>query len=145
MSRHRHLINLLPKLVLLIGLLGTSVAVSASVQGRTAQGWPYVSGGVSLEERDAMKASIAGNSLWLVTAASRSGHYLSDVQVLIRDSSQRVVFDQRLAGPWLSIDLPIGRYVVEAVFDGKTQRSSTTIQRGVRRQIVFHFDVKDDA
>ena len=71
--------------------------------------------------------------MWVITAAKKSGAYLADVQVKVTDSQQRVVFEAPLDGPWLMIDLPLGRYVVEARLNGETQQRVTTIHPGDHR------------
>ena len=66
---------------------------------------------------------------------------ISDVVVRILDSNKSVVYDSRLAGPWLFLDLPLGRYDVEATFNGETQKRVTTIHPGDLHQALFYFDV----
>ncbi|MFZ2650162.1 MAG: carboxypeptidase regulatory-like domain-containing protein [Burkholderiaceae bacterium] len=129
--------------VLAASLLACTAATRATQAGETTQGWPYVSGGVSHEERAALHAQGSGYSLWVVTAAMKSGAYLSDVRVMVRDAKQRVVFDGRLDGPWLFIDLPLGRYEVEAAFSGQARQRVTTIHRGDHHQALFYFDTGD--
>lgn len=113
-------------------------------EGVTAQGRPYVSGGVADGEQSALHAQRERFTLWVVTAARKSGAYLADVQVKVTDSQQRVVFDAPLEGPWLLIDLPLGRYEVEARLGGEMQRLVTTIHPGDRHQAFFYFDVDVD-
>jgi hypothetical protein len=107
----------------------------------TTQGWPYVSGGVSFEELQQLHAQRERFSLWVITAARRSGAHLSDVRLKVEDASRRVVFDDRLEGPWLFIDLPLGRYELEATLDGEVQRKTTTIHPGDHHQAMFYFNV----
>jgi hypothetical protein len=109
--------------------------------GSTAQGRPYVSGGVSNEELQDLHAAREKFSLWVITAARRSGAYLSDVQVNVKDAKRRIVFDGRLDGPWLFVDLPLGRYDIEATFEAETQKKTTTIHAGDHHQALFYFNV----
>jgi hypothetical protein len=102
----------------------------------------YASGGVSIEELRAMHQRREGFSLWVITAA-RSGAHLANARVTIRDASQRVVFDGRLDGPWLFIDLPLGRYEVAATVGGQTQTRWSTIHPEDRHQVFFYFDTGD--
>jgi hypothetical protein len=130
-------------LLLSVSLLsGTAVAMQS---GKTPDGAAYVSGGVSSEEQRALHERRNDYTLWVITAASKSGSYLADVLVTIRDSNKRVVFTGRLDGPWLFIDLPLGGYEVEAALDGKAQRRTTTIHRGDLHQAFFYFDTGDQA
>jgi hypothetical protein len=124
-------------------LVGTA-PTWAMQSGKTPQGWPYVSGGVAQGGRRALHVKRDAYSLWLVTAASKSGAYLADVRVTIRDARRAVVFDRRLDGPWLFIDLPQGRYQLEATLGGDMQKGITTIHRGDHRQAFFYFDTGDE-
>lgn len=126
-------------------VLAVGMASASAIQsGRTPQGLNYVSGGVSHSELATLHEGRDRYSLWVVTAASKSGAHLAEVLVMIHDQRQRVVFEGRLDGPWLFIDLPLGRYQVEAALDGKVQKRQTTIHRGDRHQVFFYFDTGDE-
>jgi hypothetical protein len=112
--------------------------------GKTPMGMPYVSGGIGQSELSSLHAKRGDYSLWVITAAMKSGAYLADVEVSVRDAKQRVVFKERLDGPWLFIDLPLGRYEVEASFNGETEKRSTTIHRGDHHQVFFYFKTGDE-
>ena len=129
--------------LVVLGLALTSV-VSAATRGTSAQGRALVSGGVSFEELQALHARRDDYNLWLVTAAKRSGAYLADVRVKIIDAERRPVYEGLLDGPWLFIDLALGRYTVEATFNGQTQKTVTAIHLGDHHQAFFYFDVPDE-
>ena len=136
------------RIVSLIGTLAVAAAAStfaletsAAQSGVTKQGRPFVSGGVSIEELIALHGKREAYTLWVVTAAHRSGAHLSDVVVKITDANKNLVFDGRLAGPWLFLNLPLGRYDVVAVFNGESQKRVTTIHPGDLHQALFYFDV----
>ena len=109
-----------------------------------APGGRAVSGGVSLEERSALEARREAYNLWVITAARKSGTYMAQVRVKVSDAQQRVVFDGELEGPWLFIDLPLGRYRIEARLGDQVQRRNSTIHPGDHHQAVFYFDVDAD-
>lgn len=132
------------KIVLGLVLAACSVAAAATQAGRTPQGLAYASGGVTHEELQALHEQRRAFSLWVVTAATRTGAHLADVRVLIRDHAGRVVFDEIMDGPWLFVDLPLGRYEVQATLDGREQKRRTTIRRGDHRQLFFYFDTGDE-
>ena len=140
---HRIRLGLARSIVVMTGVAVTSVALGA-IRSTSAQGRPVVSGGIGYAERQALHAHRDDYSLWMVTAAKRSGAYLSDVSAKITDAEQRTVFEGPLDGPWLFIDLALGRYTVEATFNGETQRRVTTIHRGDHHQVFFYFDVPDE-
>ncbi len=116
----------------------------AAQEGVTAEGRVFVTGGVSDSEQLALRSQRERFSLWVVTAAKGTGAYLSDVRIKVTDSQQRVLFDAALDGPWLMIDLPLGRYTVEADLAGRKQQHVTTIHPGDHHQAFFYFDVDAD-
>ncbi len=128
--------------VVLALMLGAGLAC-ANDRGQTSAGWSYVSGGVTYEEQVELHAGRHAYSLWVVTAARKSGAYLADVRVHVRDAAQHEVFDRALDGPWLFLDLPPGAYTIEAVLGGQTQRGRTTIHRGDHHQLFLYFDVDE--
>ncbi len=117
----------------------SAVTVQAVTRGNTAEGRAFVSGGVGEEEARQLQAERARYSLSVRTAAKRSGAFLADVHIRIRNAAQTTVFDQDLDGPWLMIDLPGGRYEVEARFAGQSQRQVTTIALQGHQQLDFRF------
>lgn len=125
------------------GLVLLALVLSGSAhalqQGITVGGQGYLSGGVSEEERETMNAQRERFSLWVVTALRQSGEYLSAVRLTVTDAEQKVAFDAALDGPWLLIDLPIGKYRIEARFEGQTLHRATTIHAGDHHQAIFYF------
>ena len=137
------LIGYLVPALLAAGVAWPPVAAVASTAGQTRQGWPYMSGGVSDDERTAMLNSREAFSLWIITAATVSGVYLADVHISIRDSRNLLVFDQTLDGPWLFVDMPAGRYELEATWHGQSIHQTTTLRFGDHHQMVTHFKLPD--
>ena len=115
---------------------------NAMTEAKTAQGEPYVSGGIALEERDALNARRADFSLWIAAAAKKTGSYLAEVRVRITDAAGKAVLDTKLDGPWLLVNLKPGRYAVEASFRQQTLRKTTTIPKNGRREMLFYFDLE---
>jgi hypothetical protein len=108
-------------------------------EGKTVQGEPFVSGGVGLEERDAMQKERIRYALFVRTAA-KGGAYLAAVDVRIADKAGKPVLETKLDGPWLLVNLRQGEYTVTANFGGKVQEKRTTIHRGDNHEMVFYFD-----
>ena len=122
-------------------LLGTGAA-HALTEAKTAQGENYVAGGVALDEREALGKQRAQFSLWVATAAKKTGSYLSDVAIKISDAAGKTVLDTKLDGPWLLVELQPGRYTVDASFGNQSQRKLTTInKKGDHREMLFYFDL----
>jgi hypothetical protein len=126
-----------------IGIACCSAAFALQ-EGTTPAGRRYASGGVSDAEQATLQARRGQYSLWIATAARKSGAWMSDVQVTIIDAQDRVVFNGTLDGPWLLLDLPLGRYDVVARSGGQMQRSVTTIHPGDHHETVIYFEVDAD-
>lgn len=116
----------------------------ALTHDKSARGWAFLDGGVGRTEIESMQAEADKYSLWIITAARVTGAYLADVEVSISDETGAVVFKRRLEGPWLMIDLPLGRYEVSAAVGQETQKRTTTIHPRDHHQMVFHFNVEAD-
>ena len=87
---------------------------------------PAVSGGVGDEDRDALMQAYGQYNLHLAFA-EKSGDYVADVGVKVRDSRGREMWSGTADGPLLFMKLPPGRYEVVADFDGKEQRKSVQV------------------
>ena len=89
-------------------------------EGKTAQGFPYVSGGVGSDERAALEERGKAFNLKLAFAEQR-GPYLADVNVMIVDGKGAEILSLASAGPWFYIHLPPGSYNVKATYGGQTK------------------------
>lgn len=84
---------------------------------QTENGTTFVTGGVGKPEAAAMKA-VAGRYDLMLVFADRSGHYLADVDVKIKNKEGNTVLDT-VSDPILLVDLPSGRYTVQANANGE--------------------------
>ena len=99
-----------------------------------SNGSAYYSGGVGITERQQMKDMTRNCNLKLVFD-TRTGAYLSAVNVKIQDAKGKVLVDTVAKGPWFSAKLPAGNYRVTATFENHkfvraiklAQRSQTLI------------------
>ncbi len=87
-------------------------APAAGLMPHTSGGIRYLTGGVSEEERDAIREQANGYNLWIWLARSGSGYFLSDVKVNIVDARGQPVLDTVTNGPWLLARVPSGRYTI---------------------------------
>jgi hypothetical protein len=78
----------------------------------------FMSGGVGLEERAAMR-QMAGNYNTKFIFATLSGCYLADVKLSISAAGGKTLLDLTANGPWVYAKLPEGEYHVTAVVEGK--------------------------
>lgn len=81
-------------------------------QPQASGGIPYLSGGVGLEERDAIREKANDYNLWIWFARAGSGYFLADVKVSIEDARGQPVLDTVTNGPWLLVRVPPGRYTI---------------------------------
>ena len=136
-SRGRRLANVLAAASLIL----LAPCTNAMTSGQSPQGWAFVEGGVGQTETQDMESKRDKYSLWVMTAARTSGAHLADVEVTIVNDKGEPVFVQKLDGPWLMINLPLGRYEVRSRYGQETQARTTTIHPGDHHQIVFYFNV----
>lgn len=114
----------------------------ASTSGQSPQGWAYLDGGIGQTETERMESERGKYSLWIMTAGRTTGAHLADVEITIVNDKGEPVFERRLEGPWLMIDLPLGRYEVRSRYKQESQSRITTIHPGDHHQIVFYFNVE---
>lgn len=133
-----------PRMLALAFALIAAAPALALGHGTSARGWAFADGGVGRTETETLQAEADRYSLWIITAARGSGAYLADVEVSISDETGTVVFEHRLDGPWLMINLPPGRFKVSAHAGQETQKRITTIHARDHHQMVFYFDVQAD-
>lgn len=110
-------------------------ALAQPVSHRGGNGVSWLSGGVSEEERDAMRDSAANYNLQVVVAMEGSGAYRAGVPVAVEDSHGDRVLAVVTDGPWLFADVPPGRYRVRTD-DG--QEKTVEVTAGGRSVVVFH-------
>ena len=96
------------------------------------QGIPSVSGGIGLEEREALTAKCANYSLKLMFAA-KGGDYLADVKIDISNSLGKEVLVATADGPWFCVNLPPGKYTVTVTTMGKEKQNKVNIHKGQKQ------------
>jgi hypothetical protein len=99
-----------------------STAVQPQVQGDIT----FVSGGVGLDEVDAMRALKPNYNLHLLFALS-SGEYLSDIEVAIFDKKGNAYLQAVSLGPFMLVNLKPGSYYIKARLDGQAISKKVTV------------------
>lgn len=89
----------------------------------------YVCGGVGAEESNAMRAAMKDHPLSLLFARP-GGAYLADVQVTVKDAQGGTALAMRTDGPVCLVDLPAGRYTVEAESEGVVKTQVVSLGEG---------------
>ena len=100
----------------------------------------YRSGGVGLDESQAMKAQAGKYALSVLFIAHTGGKrdvYTSPAHVTINKTDNTPVLDIEPSGPYLLVDLPAGNYKISAS-DGQNSRTQAVrILAGVHKHLVF--------
>ena len=104
---------------------GTGALPAMKVQGNAR----FACGGIGSDESNAMRAAMKDHPLSLLFARA-GGEYLANVDVSIKSGSGDTALAMRAAGPVCLIDLPAGRYTVEASSEGVTKTHTVTVGRG---------------
>lgn len=133
MSAHGFLL-----LIAALWLAGAAQAQPLAVQ--ESAGTRFVSGGIGEEERAQLAATRAGFNLHLTFAVARSGNYLADVRVALRDASGREMLAANAEGPWLLAQLAPGRYSLTAEYGGKVQTRTVAVPRAGRAEVFLYWD-----
>lgn len=93
----------------------------------------YLCGGVGQEEAQYMKEEAKGYDLML-TFATRSGAYLADVDIDIKDAKGNTVLQTACDSPILLVDLPrSGTYRVRAEAAGYTLNKTVNVRAGEKK------------
>ena len=108
---------------------------SALPATQTQNGITYVTGGIGDPEAAAMKAAARNYDL-ILTFAERRGDYLADVKVDIKDMKGDTVLDI-VSGPILLVNLPSGRYTIQAEEYGKLVVKTVDVTSRHHEQVVY--------
>ncbi|MFM0237375.1 carboxypeptidase regulatory-like domain-containing protein [Paraburkholderia phytofirmans] len=101
-------------LFFLVCIRANGLALAQSVpQPASKNGVSYITGGVGEDEVQAFRAAASGYNLRM-TFASKTGNYLSDIDVMITSGAGRPVLSVRTEGPFLFVRLPAGHYQIGA-------------------------------
>lgn len=129
--------------LLAAALATTAITAHALTEGSTIDGRRYLSGGIGVDEVETLRQQAPGFSLQVITAAP-SGAYLAGTRVRIVDAQQAPVLDTTTDGPWLLVDLPPGRYTLQATHEGRTVERRLNVGSGGGQRVVLHFDAPVD-
>lgn len=120
-----------------VGAVGAQ-AQSAMPQWKGEGAVRYVCGGIGSDESNAMRAAMKEHPLALLFARS-DGAYLADVQVEIKGAAGAPSLALRANGPVCLVDLPAGRYTVDATTAGGSAQSQSVTVGGSPKTASFRF------
>lgn len=121
--------------VVLPWMAGAQTAAMPAMKGQGSA--LYLCGGIGSDESTAMRAAMKDHPLALLFARA-DGAYLSEVAVTIKNASGTPALEMRAAGPVCLIDLPAGRYTVDATAEGASKSQSVTVGGG-SKTVDFRF------
>jgi hypothetical protein len=104
----------------------TIFAEATALQPQAQGDITFVSGGVGLDEIDAMKALKPNYNLHLLFAIN-SGEYLSDIEVGIFDKKGNIYLQTLSLGPFMLVNLKPGSYYVKAFLDDQIIQKKVTV------------------
>ncbi len=121
------------------GILSTAQAGLPPVQQQGSV--QYVSGGIGLDESEAMKAAAKDYPLALTFAAQRDGKadYVANVAVTISDAQGKSVLQTTAEGPYMLVKLPAGNYKISATYNGQAQQREVSVQNTGTARAVFEW------
>jgi hypothetical protein len=127
-----------PKTVALAAEFPPAIMIT---EGKTAQGYPYLSGGVGSDERIAMEERGKAFNVKFIFAET-SGPFLATVNLEIFGSKNEAILSFTTTGPWFYIQLPPGIYNVKATFAGQSkQAKALRVGKDKRVQRTFVWDL----
>ena len=128
-----------------IGMAGALAALPAQAQGamppwQGAGSARYVCGGIGSDESTAMRSAMKDHPLALLFARA-DGAYMANVDVTIKggDANNAAALAFRANGPVCLVDVPAGRYVVDASAPGGAVKSQTVTVGGGSKTADFRF------
>ena len=138
----------LPTAILLLGALGLAPAAIAQTESslpaaRTVAGVKYVQGGIGRDEAAAMMSEARNYPLAVVFSGGTDNHFVANVELRVRDASGRTVLQTHSEGPIVLVDLPAGKYLVDAEYRGKAVQRSAELSPKRAARLDFHWTDND--
>jgi len=121
------------QIALLAGALSASYGTSTFAEDASAPpqavsegNITYISGGVGSDEEDAIKSEASKYDL-LISNAKKNGGFTINAHIVIKNSGGQEILDVDNAGPLFYVNLPSGKYVVQATSRGQQKVQSVNI------------------
>ncbi len=119
-----------------LALVGAAFAAEGLPPAQTFGGVSYLSGGIGLDESEAIKSAEKDFALSLLFVQTKRGEYLSGVKVGITDKAGKTVLEAVADGPMLLATLPAGEYKLSAENEGNTMVKTVRVTgKGVVRAV----------
>lgn len=102
----------------------------------SAAGVRYVTGGVGVDERQAMRSAYPHFKL-LVEVAQKGGAYIAGMHIRIHNAQGQEMLETLIDGPWLLADLPAGDYNLTVLHNSREFSKKITLGGEAQQQVVF--------
>lgn len=139
--------NILVAFALVIGLVSSVYACGndceTAVSPETAGDITYITGGVGLCEANTMQSLSADYPLDIVfiQKLGQQEEFLADVKVQILDRYRHLLLDIVTKGPYLFMELPQGKYLIVAEYNGELKKQWVSIRSKGNKKIVFWWPI----
>lgn len=124
---------ILPAILFSLPALAEELPIQVQTQGEVT----FISGGVGVDEQNAMQAVRGEYNLSLLFSVAGTGEYLSDVRVHITDLGGNTYLETVSDGPKLFAKLKPGRYKITVDQDGRALHKTATIGSKQRTTLSF--------
>ena len=114
-----------------------AIAEQSSIKPKSQGEVTFISGGVGVDEQNALAAMRGEFNLSLLFSIQGSAEYLSGVKVYIADSSGNTFLETTSDGPKLFAKLKPGNYTVTADRDGQVIKKSANVRVKQRTSLSF--------
>ena len=120
-------------------LLQSFLAVAQVPDAKYSAGIAYISGGVGLEDSEAILAEAKQWSVLLELSQLEGARsvWIFGAQIKIVNAKQKVIFDAQAEGPYILINLEPGEYVLQATYQGVEQRRNISLKPSQSQKIAI--------
>lgn len=120
-------------------VLIASLAIAQIPDTQYSQGISYITGGVGEGEAVAILTEAKQWPLLLEMSQIENGRgvWIFGATIKILNSSKQVIFNAQADGPYMLVNLVPGDYVIEAAYEGATQKRSFSIKSELTQKIAL--------
>ena len=103
----------------------------------------YLTGGIGSLEAERMREAAKDYALEIVFVQKlkQLEEFISDVKVQIQDAQKNTVLDVITEGPFLLVNLPNGKYIITAEFNGDIKQQKVNVAAKKHQKIVFWWPI----
>ena len=124
----------------LLVALPVAAGANDAIAAKTVNGTTYLNGGVGKESVAAMRHVAREYPLRMTFSEGKHSEFLVNVPVVIFDVHGKQVFELANAGPMLYVELPNGKYKINARLNGQTESREIRITGHSGKNLYFHWN-----